>query len=810
MEKYENAVSKLEESGKAVMHIRRELDERLNEAHDKQVIANELKIKVDVEIENEKQAKEKEEAALVVVQKSQGVVTQRQAAVDKELAKTKVTLEAANTAVETIPKKELGQVKSIPKLQAGLGDVFAALIVLFATIHPHIHVQVDGRVKDADRSWVWAKATLLSNVNGLLDDLLEFPTLIDQDKVPEINLAEVRPYLFLDHFTVEGLQKKNNAVAGLCSWLHHIIEFYDAMRPVFPKREALAVAEKRLRLAEKKYVAAQEATEMARQKLSQLEKEHTMLLHDVDTALNIVQVNKVRLELANRVQACLGPRDIENWSAHISRLAEKKRYILGDILLASSFVSLLGPLDAAERDEMVQQLWIPYLTALVIGEGDDIPISEIFSLEDALFSSELVRDWKFCDLSDDPVSIQNALITWHAPTWPMLLDPHYQGIHWLSQVTSDNGTRMHVRKQKDNTDFWPQLEQSLKFGYMFCISEMETVESALEPLLSKSFITKEDGSLYIHLIEKDMLVHPSFRLFLQCTSTKPYFPSRFYSHVTIVNFAVSLPGLEEQILNKLWSNECATIGAAYNHCKFDLLVSEKAYCDSGRGIVERMSSTAADITQDEELIDYIEVAVENVREHLTTFEILKTKQEAVQNIVTRFKPVAMYGANLFMMMTELTNLNEYYRYSLNLFTTLFFRAIKIFHQKREMQNGGFQKNTEIVCSQMEPFAWDTDIYLTLRQYNVEGSNGEVTEDNDWFKLFQEATVFEEPEDEDPFQEETMQRRSIEMVAAINEYMYSVVQRGMFHTDKIIFMTLLFLLDKPDYPTDEMSMVSTTQ
>lgn len=72
---------------------------------------------------------------------------------------------------------------------------------------------------------------------------------MDDGSVPEINIREVRPFLELEHFKVEVIEKRNSAAAGLCSWVLNIVQYHDIVRMVEPKRRALQEANDQLEAA---------------------------------------------------------------------------------------------------------------------------------------------------------------------------------------------------------------------------------------------------------------------------------------------------------------------------------------------------------------------------------------------------------------------------------------------------------------------------------------------------------------------------------------------------------------------------------
>lgn len=115
-------------------------------------------------------------------------------------------------------------------------------MVLLAGINPNIIVQKSGRVREKERTWEYAKKALLGNVNvsnvaslnqnsshksykfpisffkGFLDELKAFKMNIDEGTVSEVNFKDIRPFLMLEHFLPEVIEKRNSAAAGLCSW----------------------------------------------------------------------------------------------------------------------------------------------------------------------------------------------------------------------------------------------------------------------------------------------------------------------------------------------------------------------------------------------------------------------------------------------------------------------------------------------------------------------------------------------------------------------------------------------------------------
>ena len=64
----------------------------------------------------------------------------------------------------------------------------------------------------------------------------------DDNTTNHNNFKEVRQYIEKDYFNIEKIKAKNQAAAGLCSFVLDIVTYYDIVTTVEPKRKALAKA----------------------------------------------------------------------------------------------------------------------------------------------------------------------------------------------------------------------------------------------------------------------------------------------------------------------------------------------------------------------------------------------------------------------------------------------------------------------------------------------------------------------------------------------------------------------------------------
>lgn len=72
-----------------------------------------------------------------------------------------------------------------------------------------------------------------------------------------------------------------------------------------------------------------------------------------------------RLDSANRLVGALGSES-ERWNNAIVQLSQDIDYVIGDVLLASSFVSYVGPFSKMFRERIIKQNFVVFFTKNMI------------------------------------------------------------------------------------------------------------------------------------------------------------------------------------------------------------------------------------------------------------------------------------------------------------------------------------------------------------------------------------------------------------------------------------------------------------
>ena len=676
IERLSNGLLKLRETAAAVTRIEADLKISLEEADQKRTVAEGIaevvsKEKAIVEVETSNaQIKAKEVARI------QEEVMEKQRSTENDLAKAEPLVEAAMAALNTLDKKDLGEAKTMTKPPAGVDDIFAATMVLLANVHPNVIVQKNGKVKD--KSWDACKKQLLGSIHEYIDYLKGINNGVDDGSLPKQNFAEVRSLVELEHFTPEIILTKNKAAAGLCSFVKNIVMYYDVVVTVEPKRRALAQANDQLEAANSQLQGVQALVADLESKLATLTADLNAANLEKQDALDAVEKGQRKLDLAQRLTNALASENVR-WAENIVTMESDKELLVGDVLLASAFISYVGPFNKTFRDKLMNQIFTPFLQdklQAVLAEGGKIPLSATCDPLKILTTSAEVATWNADNLPSDQVSIENGAIVCNSARWPLIIDPQLQGIKWLRQKESAAERNLQVVRLGQN-DLLRKLERALENGSTILIENIgETIDAVLNPVIQRAVIKRGKKS-YIKLGDTEVEFHKDFRLFLHTKLSNPHYPPEIQAETALINFTVTYSGLEDQMLSLVVRKErldLALLSEDLIKQQNDFTIKVKELEDN---ILSKLATAQGDITEDVELIESLETT-KKIANEIAVKQVQATSTQAIIKMTSeKYRGVANRASLLFFLMNDLDKIHTYYIYSLEAFTAVFFRGIDL-------------------------------------------------------------------------------------------------------------------------------------
>lgn len=553
----------------------------------------------------------------------------------------------------------------------GVDDVFAAVVVLLAGINKNVVCAKSGKVADANKTWEAAKKQLLGDISGFMQSLMDYKADVDAGRVSELNFKDVRPYLEMAHFSPDIIRTKNAAAAGLVSWVVNIVQYRDIVVTVEPKKAKAAAAKAEADAANEKKEGAEKLVAELTVTLNELQAKYAAASAEKAAAEAVVEKGKAKADLANRLTTALADENVR-WAASIEQLTADQEMLIGDVLLASCFISYIGPFTKKYRDHLMNEVWNPFLETAAGGQR--IPMSAKPDPLAVLVTDAQIAGWNSEGLPDDKVSVENGCIVTNTARWPLLIDPQLQGITWVRERERANGL---VVTRLENKDMLRKLETALEKGQPMLIENMgERIDAVLAPVISRSLI-KKGSRFYLKLGDKEVEYNKNFRLYLHTKLSNPHYPPEVQAEACLINFTVTEAGLEDQLLALTVTKERPDLASL----KADLVKQQNQFKIQMKeledGILKRLAEAQGDITEDRELIESLENTKRIATDINEKSAVAKKTTEEINITSEKYRSVAHRASLLFFLMNDLFKVHSYYIYSLNAFVTVFSRAIEL-------------------------------------------------------------------------------------------------------------------------------------
>jgi len=489
-------------------------------------------------------------------------------------------------------------------------------------------------------------------------------------------------------------------------------------------------------------------------KLQVLLDQFNIVMKEKNDAMAAAEKCERKMNLAQRLVGALGS-ELDRWQQSIIDCGESLKVIIGDVLLASAFVSYVGPFNKKFRDNIMANF-------VEFFEKNNIPMSPNSNPLTILTDEAKIAGWNTYGLPPDNVSTENGAILTNSERYSLIIDPQLQGIVWLRKTWEPHNLKI---TRLSNPKMPKDIEFSVENGNPVIIENMgNSIDAVIQPVYSRAII-KKGKTKYIKMGDKELTLNPNFNLFLHTKLSNPHYPPEIQAECTLINFTVTEAGLEDQLLSLVVEKErpdlAATkreIVAQQNEFKIKLKELES-------GLLKQLAESEGDILEDIELIESLEYSKKLSTEIKEKVEIAVETEKNINEASEAYRPSASRGALVFFLMSELYKIHSFYKYSLDSFIIVVKRAIDLVQAKAKAEKDALKK----------------------KDAGEEGEEGEEGEDG------AEAEPKAEAEEEEVQLEMTpksLDKRVNDLTESITYQAFNYTRRGTFENHKLIVSTML--------------------
>ncbi|CAL1134578.1 unnamed protein product [Cladocopium goreaui] len=335
-------------------------------------------------------------------------------------------------------------------------------------------------------------------------------------------------------------------------------------------------------------------------------------------------------------------------------------------------VGYAGPF-AGEYRQSFEKLW------LSTEDNEGITHKQGATLVSVLGQPVIIQQWAVCGLPNDNLSVENGIIIATARRWPLMIDPQRQANKYIKlygKMASEQG--MGTCKLSD-PNLLQTVELGIQFGKWILLENIgEALDPALEPVLQQQKI-RDGTSFVIKLGDKNVAYDDKFRFFMTTTLSNPHYSPETSVKATLLNFAITPEGLQDQMLGIVVAKEQPEMEEKKQELVKNGAAMNKQLKDIEDEIL-RLLSAEGDILESKELIDTLEYskktsAVINKAGRwelpvAIAMEEAKVTEVEIDEVRRSYKDYAFRSQLLFFAVSEMSITDPMYQFSLQWFQQL--------------------------------------------------------------------------------------------------------------------------------------------
>uniref|UniRef100_UPI0037E91524 dynein axonemal heavy chain 1 n=1 Tax=Semicossyphus pulcher TaxID=241346 RepID=UPI0037E91524 len=575
----------------------------------------------------------------------------------RDLDEALPTLDAALTSLKSLNKSDVTEVRGMQRPPQGVKLVIEAVCIMKGIKPKKVPGEKPGT--KIDDYWEPGKG-LLQDPGKFLESLFKY----DKDNIPDSVINLVQPYIDNEEFQPASIAKVSKACTSICQWVRAMHVYHFIAKAVEPKRQALQEAQDDLAATQRVLDDANEKLAAVEGGIATLQAKYQECLAKKDELDNKFQLCEARLVRADKLIGGLADEKVR-WTETVQHLDYMVNNVAGDVLLSAGYVAYLGPFTGEYRAAMAEE-WLHCFKDL------SVPHTEEPNLINTLGDPVKIRSWQISGLPKDNLSVENGVITQFSLRWALFIDPQGQANTWIKNMERDNG--LEAMKLSDR-DFLRSLENAIRFGKPCLLENVgEELDPALEPvLLQQTF--KQQGSTMLKLGDSVIPYHEGFKMYITTKLPNPHYSPEVSTNVTLINFTLSPSGLEDQLLGQVVAEERSDLEEAKNQLIISNAKMKQELKEIEDEILFRLSSTEGNPVDNEELIQVLEASKIKAGEIKAKVMAAEQTEQDIDATRLEYVPVAVRTQILFFCVSDLSNVDPMYQYSLEWFLGIFMAGI---------------------------------------------------------------------------------------------------------------------------------------
>lgn len=151
------------------------------------------------------------------------------------------------------------------------------------------------------------------------------------------------------------------------------------------------------------------------------------------------------------------------------------------------------------------------------------------------------------------------------------------------------------------------LEDCVSQGKPILIEDiLEELDPVLDNILEKNYI-KLGLNLKVKLGDKEIDIHPDFRIYITTKLPNPSYTPEIFARVSIIDFTVTMRGLEDQLLGRVILTEKRELESERVNLMMDVTANKRKMTELEANLLYKLTTTKGSLVEDETVIGVLNV-----------------------------------------------------------------------------------------------------------------------------------------------------------------------------------------------------------
>ncbi|KAK5648316.1 hypothetical protein RI129_003208 [Pyrocoelia pectoralis] len=572
------------------------------------------------------------------------IIAVEQADAEEALSAALPALEMARLALAELDKSDITEIRSFATPPEAVQVVCECVVIIRG-------------IKEV--SWKSAKAMMSDP--SFLRSLQE----INCDVITQNQVKAVKTHLTKSK-KLDDMANISKAGFGLLKFVTAVLGYCAVFKEVKPKKE-------RVEQLQREFDAAKKSLEKLQNEIAKLESDLAKLNEKYETAMKRKQelqeetdIMMRRLNAADRLISGLSSEQAR-WTVDLANLHIDQERLLGNCLLCSSFLSYTGPFSFEFRKNMVYEAWQNDIVE------KEIPVTTPFRIEVHLTNDVEISKWNSENLPPDELSVQNGILTTQGSRFPLCIDPQQQALNWIKKREEKFNLKM---LSFNDSDFLKYVDMAIKYGSSILFQDVDDyIDPVIDNVLEKNIKTVS-GRVFVYLGDKEVDYDPNFRMYLTTKLANPAFNPAAYAKAVVINYMVTLSGLEDQLLSVVVRNERADLEEQRESLIAETSENKNLLQQLEDSLLRELSTSTGNMLDNVELINTLENTKVKASEVMTKLQLAQQTGIDIDRLRDGYRPVAKRGAILFFVLSDMATVNAMYQFALSSYLEVFAYSLR--------------------------------------------------------------------------------------------------------------------------------------